>query len=190
MAQTVDHRDLVSSFQPGDLAASERIVRVFQNEMVRTTYLLTGSPEGAVLLARDTFLHYFRHLVRGGGPDDPRLGLMQQLEQSFMADAIDEVENGDPSDSLLAGSFTLATEQQRFRVEDDRSRVLSLLDLLDRPTRLGIVLRDFNALDEEEVCQILDEVPFTLRQRLHPTRDRIRDAAGVGPDPSPASMLA
>ncbi len=189
MAQIVDHRDLISSFQPGDLSASERIVRVYQNEMVRTAFLLTGSPEGAVLLARDTFLNYFRLLVRGDASDDPRLGLIQQIGQRFMIGADDESENGDRSEGLLSGTITLAVDQQRYRVEDDRSRVISLLDLLDRSTRLGIVLREFNALEEEEVCQILDEVPFALRQRLHPTRDRIRDAAGVGSDYSVRELL-
>ena len=173
-------------------------MRVYQNELVRTAYLLTGTPEGAVLLARDGFLSYFRELVRGDTPDDPRLGLLQQVSRAFLVDSCPEgaqrvEDNGDGPRQLLDATVALGAAQQRYRVEDDRSRVVGLLDLLDRETRLGLVLRDFNALDEEPVCQILDEIPFTLRQRLHPTRARIRDAAGVpsgtGPDHSTRELL-
>lgn len=190
MAQIVDHQDLITAFQPGDLPASERIVRIYQNEILRTSFLLTGTAEGSVLLARDTFLSYFRRLVRGDVAEDPRLGLLEQTGKCFLLDPEDRPGgNGDRADGLLEGTISFDAGQNRYQVEDDRSRVLSLLDLLDRPTRLGVILRDFNALEEEPVCQIIDEVPYNLRQQLHPARDRIRDAAGVGPDHSVRELL-
>ncbi|MEZ4570209.1 MAG: hypothetical protein R2849_07760 [Thermomicrobiales bacterium] len=76
MAQIVDHRDLLTAYRPGDMPASERIVRVYQNEILRSAFLLTGSAEGAVLLARDAFLGYFRQLLRGDAADDPRYDLL------------------------------------------------------------------------------------------------------------------
>ncbi len=190
MAQIVDHRDLIATFQPGDMPASERIVRVYQNEIVRTAFLLSGTAEGAILLARDAFLSYFRRLVQGDAPDDPRMGLLEATGASFLVDPKDRADgNGSRPGDSLAGTVAYDAGENRYRVEDDRSRVLALLDLLDRPTRLGVVLRDFNALEEEPVCRILGEIPYTLRQQLHPARDRIRDAAGVGPDYAVRELL-
>ncbi|CAN5549630.1 hypothetical protein BH23CHL2_BH23CHL2_00840 [soil metagenome] len=190
MAQIADHRDLLTGYQPGDLQASERIVRVYQNEMLRASYLLTGSADGAVLLARDAFLDFFRRLLRGDAPDDPREGLLQSLGQEFLAEPGQrEDPNGDRPASALAGTISFEAERQHYRVDDQRSRVLGALDLLDRPTRLGMVLRDFDALEEEPVCQILDETPFTLRQRLQPARGRLVDAAGATSDYSVRELL-
>ena len=136
----VDHRDLIAAYQPGDLHASERIVRVYQNEILRTAFLLTGSADGAITLARNTFLNYFRQLVRGDVPDDPRFGLLDQLGRTFNRDPDEDGQvNGDRSSRSLEGTVSYDAGPQRYRVEDERSRVLSLLGLLDLPTRLGLV---------------------------------------------------
>ncbi|MEZ4522730.1 MAG: hypothetical protein R3A46_13955 [Thermomicrobiales bacterium] len=190
MAQIVDHRDLLTAYRPGDMPASERIVRVYQNEILRSAFLLTGSAEGAVLLARDAFLGYFRQLLRGDAADDPRYDLLRQLGHSFLAEpGADDSNNGDRPGNDLAGTISFEDGRQRYRVDDQRSRVLASLDLLERSTRSAIVLRDFNGLEEEQVCRILDEEPFGLRQKLHPARDRLRDAANAGPDQSVRELL-
>ena len=189
MAQIADHRDLLTAYTPGSLPASERIVRVYQNEMLRSAFLLTGAPEPAVRLARDAFLDFFRRLSRGNSPEDPRRGILQSLANVYLQRTSSADEDADAPSDGLAGAIVADVDRQRYRVEDARSRTLASLDLLDRPTRIGLVLRDFVALEEEPVCQMLDVVPFTLREWLHPARERIIDAAGGRPDASSRELL-
>ncbi|HLT21741.1 MAG TPA: hypothetical protein VKZ96_19960 [Thermomicrobiales bacterium] len=192
MAQTVDQRDLLNNYRSGDLHASERIVRIYQNELLRSAFLLTGSADSAIALARDAFLRFFRRLLRGDTPEDARYGLLHSLGREYLDERPADGEfggNGLGPGAALAGTVPFQEEPQRYRVDDERSRVLTALELLERPTRLGLVLRDFNMLDEEPVCQVLDETPFTLRARLHPARSRIQDAGGASGDHSARELL-
>ncbi len=191
MAQTVDQRELLNAYGTGNLIAGEQIVRAHQNEMLRTAFLLAGTGEAATLLARDAFLSFFQKLLRGNAPDDPRFGLLDDLGQNFLAGQTGEDEDGARDSGQIIGALAYESggETQRYRVEDERSRVLTMLELLDRPTRLALVLREFNALEEEPVCRVLNEVPFTLREWLHPARARILDAAGAVGDESVRALL-
>jgi hypothetical protein len=193
VAQLIDHRDLLEDYSPGDPRASERIVRAYQNELLRSAFLLSGTADGAIRLARDAFLALFRDLMRGGVQDDPRLALLHHLGRRFLeGEPADDNGKGDGESRLPgapAGLVSIAGEPQRYRVDDERSRVLQALELFESSTRLGLVLREFNALEEEPVCRVIEETPFELRDRLQPARVRLRDATSSGGDQSVRELL-
>lgn len=72
---------------------------------------------------------------------------------------------------------------------DERGRLWAALELCDPPQRLALVLRDFNQLDDEQVCRLVHWTAPELRERLPAARRRLGDAAGASTEQAARTAL-
>lgn len=178
-----DDLSLLSATRSGSSAASERVVRRYQAELLRAGYLLTGTSGRAAALARDTFLRFFEELMRGDEGADAREQLLGTMARLYVAN---------PSRGELSLSqqpFIPTGASTRYAVDDQRKRVMSALERLEVQERAALVLREFSAFDEEATSRVFNRPPHVLRAMLHPARVRVREAAGASESQSVRELL-
>ena len=180
-----DGGGLVAAVRQGDAGACQQIVRRHGLEVLRTTYLLTGSSRQSASLAHATFLGFFRRPPRPEGEIDLGVHLLLRTGEMFLAPDNPDSDDGPPLLSIID-----VPRSERYQVDDARSRTLDGLALIDPPARLALVLREFNGLTVEQIAPLLQERPDQTTTTLEVSRRRMRNHPGLLPDESLRTVFA
>jgi hypothetical protein len=173
-----DLRDLAVACRVGDLDACGWLTARVQAELLLSAYLLTGDPGATTELTDAALLSVIGGLVAGGSEEELRARLMAELGRRYLAGPV----HGD--------SIPTAGDSNRYHVDDERSRTLAALALLDPPLRLTLVLVDFAGLQFDAAVALSAEPRTALTERLATARQRVREAGGVGHDEGARRALA
>jgi hypothetical protein len=156
------------------IVTAQVIVRVYQDELLRTGFLLTGSAAVSSELASESLYAYLDQTPPAGIDDDARIRLLRHLTNRFSQEPARTSSVDTGPDILLA-----EPAPRRFQVEDDRARLRAALDRLDRPARLGLVLREFNRLSEDDIAAVTGESPSQVRTRTNQALQRVARDIGL-----------
>lgn len=187
LVQPDQERDLLMACQQGDMSAYARLVYLYQDIALRTAYLMTNDRQAAEDIAQNAFLNALRSIhrfdvARPFRPwfltiltNEARMFLRRQ--RRTVAEALDASLPDDDAPMLA-----------RLIEADERARIRAALADLDEPYRTAAVLYYYNDLSVDEVAQVTNCRPGTVKSRLFTARARLRDALALGqPLPSPAS---
>ncbi|HKW07246.1 MAG TPA: sigma-70 family RNA polymerase sigma factor [Candidatus Dormibacteraeota bacterium] len=172
-----DDSSLIARAQRGDTAAYEEIVQRYQQVAFRTAYVITGSAPEAEDAAQEAFVKAFRAVgrFRLGSPLRPWLlrivanearnrarsaGRRQRLELKLT----DDFRQGDAAPSPEAVVVA----------DDERRRLLKMVNALGEDDRLVIASRYFLQLDGEETAAALGIAVGTVKSRLSRALARLR----------------
>ena len=184
--------ELVERVKSGDAAAYADLVRKYQDRVFNTCWRICGNLESARDLTQDAFLRGFENissfrqqsgfytwifrvavnLALSQRRRDSRrrtVSLDQAADASGtqaaeLAQRVEERGGNDPSAPAKAAEL--------------RARVVRALGGLDQDQRAVVVLRDLEGMNYNEIGQILDIPPGTVRSRLHRARAALREALG------------
>lgn len=162
-------------------------VRANTAALLRTAYLLTGSPGAAEELLQDTLVRLYPKWARVEAAAVPMAYVRRSLANAYVNDrrrpaarrelSVESVPETGPAGS--AGPDELA------RVAD-REQVWALLHALPARQRAALVLRYFHDLPDEEIGACLHcrtgTVRSLLSRGLAALREQARDGAGPEPD--------
>ncbi len=160
----------------------QQLVRQYQDELLRTAYLLTGVTNSAVTLAATAFLDLFKALPRSATDRDARLWLLTLTGRAYITGrlASEDLAVSMPPEPSQLPDLLSGGGPQHFHVDDERSRVLAALERLDRRTRVALVLIEFNGLDDSAIARTTGQLPSEMRSELQRARDSVAEAAGRG----------
>ena len=163
-----------------DVAAIEALVASFADPVYRVAHGLTGSPTDAEEIVRHVFRRAARDVDPNAGPAFVRTWMYRMT-----AWAARHRQRGAPSaPSPLAGLPQFTEDGHRAgeraflfadwsSLPDEALRIP--LQVLDDEDRFVLVLIDGEQLSPEEVADVLEESPTTVRSRLHRARMLIRE---------------
>ena len=165
---------LVARVQGGDLGAFAALMAQFRPQFGRYAWQMLGTREEAEEALQDTFLRAYRSLATCREPDRfgawafrilvnrCRTGRRRLMRRDrFRAASREGVES-------LAVAHP--EEDQALREEIDRA-----LALLSPSQREAFLLKHVEGLSYEEIAELLDVPPGTVRSRLHRARCELRD---------------
>ncbi|CAN5549707.1 hypothetical protein BH23CHL2_BH23CHL2_00860 [soil metagenome] len=142
--------ELVTGAPVAESRATHReLVETYQRDLLRLAFVLTGDEAVAVYLARDVL----QDVLTGADlvDEDPDTHAWSRfataLGQHYIAGADPEGQSGESA-------------------VDERTRLREALDLLNRPMRTALVLRDLGGLSERDVLEITGIEPDELAEML------------------------
>ncbi len=177
----VDERRAIERLKQGDIGGLAALVGRYQDEAIRTAYLITHDLALAEDVVQDVFLQVYRsiHSFDASRPFAPWLKRSvvnaavkacraRQAEWSLDEDGRD----GDLSfDDLLPDPGPGPAD--RLESAEIEAAVEEALRRLPPEQRAAIVLRYYLDADDDEIAARLDCAPGTVRWRLHAARKQL-----------------
>ena len=163
---------LVARLRRGDLRAFEELVIAYQHRVFGVALRMLGNRAEAEEIAQETFLRAHRALPEFRG--EARLGtwlyaIASRLCLNRLATPERRLARAD--DAALAEAPghepDAATALERSELE---AAVRDAIAALPDERRIVVVLRDLEGLSYEEIAQVLELEPGTVRSRLHRAR--------------------
>ena len=172
-----DEARLIARCKAGDTAGYAELVRLHQNDVVNLLCHLLGNYEDACDSAQETFAKAFRSIRGFRGECRFSTWLyciaMNTGRSMLRQRAVGGVEQGETADPVSRGPdpWQVASLAEQVAVAE------KALKRLHVEHRQVIVLHEINGCCYEEIAQILDCAPGTVKSRLHRARAALRETA-------------
>jgi RNA polymerase sigma factor (sigma-70 family) len=171
-----DEDRLVRQAQAGDFAAFGALVHRHRHSAARVATVVLGSPESADDVFQEATERAWRAIGRFEAGRAFRPWLLR-----IIANAARNERRSRGRRAHLSLRAERAAEHDRERSPEDvvvteleRQRVVDALNRLGRDDRLTISLRFFEQLSEQEMAEVLDCAPGTVKSRLSRAKARLR----------------
>jgi RNA polymerase sigma-70 factor (ECF subfamily) len=176
----MDERDAVARLRQGDIGGLEELVRLYQVQALRATYLVTRDRQLAEDVVQAGFLKAYERIgqfdmTRPFGPWFLRSLINAAIKAAVRAE---RTESFDRQPRVRIESLTerdgRVEPEAAFEQAETRQAVLSALTALSPMHRAVIVLRYYLDMSEADIAQRLDVPRGTVKRRLHDARERLR----------------
>jgi len=163
---------LVARLRQGDHRAFEELVIAYQHRVFGVALRMLGNRAEAEEIAQETFLRAHRALPEFRG--DARLhtwlyAIASRLCLNRLASADRRLLRADDEPLAAASADEPSAAARMERAELDAA-VREAIAALPEERRIVVVLRDLEGLSYEEIGEVLELEPGTVRSRLHRAR--------------------
>jgi len=185
-AGTISDREVVEQCRHGDPNAFGIIVNRYKTRLYNVAMRYLGSREDALDICQETFLRAYRSLESYRGDAQVytwlysiaanlarnrlRDGSRRGRDKGTSLDALQETAPA-VADAAAASKRNPGTEAMEHEMEEVLQRCL---DDLPEHYRLPFVLRTFDDLTYEEIAEVMNCPPGTVKSRLNQARKRLR----------------
>ena len=175
-------RRLVERFLRGDAHAFEVLFRKHQSYAFNVAYGLVGNSEDAADITQEAFLRVHRNMERFRGDSSFTTWLYRVVVNM----AITELRRRSRSRTLLMEDIAPAEAWRsegeaddapvlHLEIDEERETVQRVLRHLPADYRAVLVLRHFQQLAYEEMCQVLGLTMSQVKTRLHRARKMFKE---------------
>ena len=184
-----DDAILVQQCQMGDSAATERLIRKYQNRIYNAILRICANPEDAAELTQDTFVKIIESLNSFKGESrfytwafriavnltlnycqrNSRFKNCSLDAESGRNDSQNQVMKDFLSDDGLPDPASIAQNKELCEA------AIKALEKLDEPHRAVVVLRDIEGMNYAQIAEVLEIELGTVRSRLSRARGRLRE---------------
>jgi RNA polymerase sigma factor (sigma-70 family) len=176
--------DLVRLAQQGDLDAYDELVRRYQGRVYTTIYHMTSHHEDANDLAQEAFIKAYRALGTFKGTSsfftwiyriavNRTLNFLEQRKNrnSLSLNDLDAHAEHDPD---LVEFVSENTPHRAVALQELQEKLNAALQKLSDTHRMVVTLHDIQGLSHDEIGQIMDCNPGTVRSRLFYARQQLQ----------------
>lgn len=177
--------ELVRRVTGGDSTAFAGIVERYQDRLYNAIYRLVGSADDTRDLVQDTLVKAYENLATFRGTSSLYTWLFRIAVNTSLSHRRKKkwVQMGGPDSGDGDGQSAAATladpsaadPADRMLAAETESVVQRALDGLDDEHRTVVVLRDIQHLDYQDIAEILEVPPGTVKSRLHRARLALRE---------------
>ena len=167
--------DAIRAVKAGDSGAFEDIMIACERRVALLAWRILGDAEEVKDAVQETFLRVFRHLDQYCEERD-FVAWLYRITVNVCHDAQRRRRRWrwfSPIDDVDAASAEQAADIAMVE-RDDAALLTRAIDALPKPQRLAILLRDVQELPTEQVAEILNTKPTTLRVTISKARAAIR----------------
>jgi RNA polymerase sigma-70 factor (ECF subfamily) len=168
---------LIRSAALGDAAAFEQIMINTQQRVISLTWRILGNQEDARDATQEVFLRVYKYLDRYE-PEQDFFGWLYRITVNVCRDI--ERKRRRDSDRLTAETAQSAYVSTSENQEDQaylaqrREMISRAIATLPEKERMSLVLRDLEGLTTEEVANIMNTRPATIRVQISSARAKIK----------------
>lgn len=187
--QSVDDAALVELTRQGDMSAYSRLIEKYQDRIYNVCWRLCGNVEDARDLTQDVFLKALEAVRRFEQRSQfytwlYRIAVNQSISHRRKARPtlrLVSQEDGEPfvggqAAGLMRQAGSSAGDPAEGAEKKEMHRlVLKALDEMDDEQRSILVLRDMESLDYQQIADVLEIAPGTVKSRLHRARMALRE---------------
>ena len=176
---------LVALCQNGDLAAFDRLITKYRNQVYATIYNLARNEEEAWDLAQETFLKAWRHIVQFRGQSKFSTWLhriatnvtidwvrRKQIEGGVEFDDAIDLRNVEPASATTPK--TAPRPEESLDAREIQSRIDAALLQLSPDHRAAILLREVEGMRYEEIAVATGCTVGTVMSRLFYARKKLQ----------------
>ncbi len=180
-----DERSLIERSRRGDVAAFDKLVRLYERSVYNTAYRLSGSYDDASDIAQEAFVRAWNNLKSFRGESAFSTWLYRIATNVFLDDrkrkrarpvrSLDEVMT--LAENEVTRQFEDPAPSPQDRVEgDERQQILiRAIQTLPETQRVMVVLYHTQGLSYEEIAEITRLPMGTVKSRLNRARLALRD---------------
>ncbi|MFZ0034753.1 MAG: sigma-70 family RNA polymerase sigma factor [Sedimentisphaerales bacterium] len=188
---SVDDAVLVQQSRQGDSAATERLIRKYQNRIYNAILRICANPDDAAELTQDTFVKVIENIDKFEGRSSFytwvfRIGVNLTLNYCQRSvrlglKSLDDVEDNEQdngaagmlkeilADDSLPDPAVVAQNKELCKI------VVKALRKLDDAQRAVLVLRDIEGMNYAQIAEVLGIELGTVRSRLSRARTSLRE---------------
>ncbi|HUU92534.1 MAG TPA: sigma-70 family RNA polymerase sigma factor [Phycisphaerae bacterium] len=176
--------ELIGQVLAGDSAAFGEIVERHEDRLYNTIYRLVGSAEDARDLLQDTFVKAYEKLeaFRGGSSLYTWLfriavntSLSHRRRRKWVQMSAPAGDDDDPNPGNAVADTAVADPADPLMAAETETLVQEAINSLDDEHRTVVVLRDIQHCDYQQIAEILEVPPGTVKSRLHRARMMLKD---------------
>jgi len=173
----LDEQELIASAKNGDTRAFGQLVRIHQGIALRVAYLVVRDPSEAEDVTQDAFVKAYRSLDRFRGEAPFRPWLLRIVRN----EALNRVRSTKRRERLAlqvindpVSGDAVPSPETEVMSEEERRRLLGLIEDLPERYRSVLVHRYLLDLSEEETSEILRLPVGTVKSRSSRAMQRLR----------------
>jgi RNA polymerase sigma-70 factor (ECF subfamily) len=179
----VDEKAVIALAQDGDIAAFERLVRLYETRVYTLALRMTGEPSDAFDVSQDAFLRLHGSIgsYRGESAFSTWLyRLTTNVALDFLRKRKRRANREVPLSALGGGEASPTeipdpdTPERALERSTLREALQEALDSLTHEHRQILLLREIGGLSYEEIAAALDLEPGTVKSRLARAREQMR----------------
>jgi RNA polymerase sigma-70 factor (ECF subfamily) len=186
---SIDDAVLVQQCRQGDSAATERLIRKYQNRIYNAILRICANPDDAAELTQDTFVKVIENINKFEGRSSFytwafRIGVNLTLNYcqrnvKLGLQSLDAEDSDDSDDKGVLKKFLTDDSLPDPAVVIENKElcriVVKALMKLDDAQRAVIVLRDIEGMNYAQIAEVLDTELGTVRSRLSRARTNLRE---------------
>lgn len=172
----MNETECVKELQSGNMDAFDILFEKYKNEAIRTAYLITGNHASSEDIVQETFILCYQNIKKLHDPAQFKSWLFRILTRTAWRSCSKSKKETPTEDILLSaekGSFLDSSYEYCMQKETTQT-LLQAVDQLNPKQRTVIILYYYNELSLNEIAQILNCFPGTVKSRLHAARKNLK----------------
>jgi len=180
-----DERSLIDRSRRGDVAAFDKLVRLYERSVYNTAYRLSGSYDDASDISQEAFVRAWNNLKSFRGESAFSTWLYRIVTNVFLDDrkrkrarptrSLDEVMTLDENEVTRQFEDPAPSPQERVEGGERQQILARAIQTLPETQRVMVVLYHTQGLSYEEIADITRLPMGTVKSRLNRARLALRD---------------
>lgn len=177
--------ELVEWSRNGDMAAYDELIRRYQERVYSTIYNMTSNHEDAADLVQEAFVKAWQALKRFKGDSsfytwiyriavNRTLNFLKSKKNRVHKLSLNDLDVGAENDPELVALISHQTPRRDVKLAELQKKLNEALQHLSEAHRTVVVLHDIQGVPHDEIAQILDCNPGTVRTRLFYARQQLQ----------------
>ena len=179
----MNEHKIVALAKNGDHSAFEQIVTAYEKKVYNMALRYTGNPEDALDISQEVFLRVYRFLHKYKGESSLSTWIYRITMNVCHDTAGNETNIYELSLDSGPGDDEQTTEIADMRYDPEkelekkhtRQLIQQAISMLDGDHRDVIIMRDINGLSYDEIANVLNISPGTVKSRISRAREKMKN---------------
>ncbi len=181
----MSEQDLIKRCQEGDIEAFEQLITDYEKRILNYCFRMMGNPSDAEDAAQEVFVKVFRFIGNFNGQSsfstwlyrvasNVCLDLLRKAKRQPQNVVSIHQENDEGEEYLMAIEDPEPNPYERAQLSEAQQVLVDALDQLGDEQKRVIILRDIEGLSYEEIAEITNTAPGTVKSRINRARQNLK----------------
>jgi RNA polymerase sigma factor (sigma-70 family) len=183
--EAASDRELVAWSRNGDMSAYDELIRRYQERVYSTIYHMTSNHEDAADLVQEAFVKAWQALKRFKGDSsfytwiyriavNRTLNFLKARKNRVIKLSLSDLDAGVENDPELVALISHQTPRRNVNLTELQEKLNEALQQLSESHRTVVVMHDIQGVPHDEIAEVLDCKPGTVRTRLFYARKQLQ----------------